>query len=71
MNKKGFFSRGVQKLNSAYEKDLERRDPIYLEPLHKSAEPDVKPPVARGGIDVYFLIVVLTMSYNIMVMVRI
>lgn len=61
MNKKGFFSRGVQKLNSAYEKDLERRDPIYLEPLHKSAEPDVKPPVARGGIDVYFLIVVLAL----------
>ena len=63
MKKSGFFVRGVQKLNGIYEKDLERRDPIYLEPLHKKGtgdEDDVKA-VTRGGIDVYFLLIVLAL----------
>lgn len=59
--KKGFFNKGIDKLNSAYEKDLERRDPIYLEPLHEKAKTEEKPPVTRGGIDVYFLLIVLAL----------
>ena len=38
MSKRGFFVRGVEKVNNVYEKSLERRDPIYLEPLHKSED---------------------------------
>ncbi len=63
MKKSGFFVRGVQKLNGIYEKDLERRDPIYLEPLHKKGiedEGEAKA-ITRGGIDVYFLLIVLAL----------
>lgn len=59
--KKGFFNKGVQKLNNAYEKDLERRDPIYLERLHEGDVTPEKPPIVRGGIDVYFLLIVIAL----------
>lgn len=57
----GFFSRGVEKLNNAYEKSLEKNDPIYLEPLHKTEEKEERV-LTKGGIDVYFLIIVITLS---------
>ena len=34
--KKGFFNRSIEKLNNVYEKDLERRDPIYLDTIHNN-----------------------------------
>ena len=36
--KRGFFVKTVEKLNNSYEKSLEKNDPIYLEPLHKTEE---------------------------------
>ncbi len=59
--KRGFFLRTTEKLNNAYERDLEKNDPIYLEPLHKSEESEEKVMV-RGGIDVYFMLIVLAIS---------
>ena len=51
--------RTAEKLNNSYEKSLEKRDPIYLEPLHKTEE--VEKVLRRGGIDDYFLIIVLAL----------
>ena len=59
--KRGFFSRNAEKLNNAYERSLERSDPIYLEPLHKSEEKEERV-LAKGSIDVYFLIIVIAIS---------
>ncbi|MBQ4091148.1 MAG: cell division protein FtsW [Clostridia bacterium] len=63
MKKGGFFLRGARKLNNVYETELERRDPIYLEPLHRKSQDESKAPAAvkRGGIDVYFLIIVIAL----------
>ena len=61
VSKKGFFKKSVDKLNNVYEKDLERRDPIYLEPIHKQQKVKERPPMTCGGIDVYFLIIVLAL----------
>lgn len=58
--KRGFFvGRGISKINEAYERDLEKNDPIYLEPIHKNEEKTEEKVLVRGGIDVYFLIIVL------------
>lgn len=61
--KRGFsLRRGVEKLNDLYEKDLEKNDPIYLQPIHKVEEKNDSPRVlVRGGIDVYFLIIVISL----------
>ena len=53
--------RGAEKLNNAYEKSLEKNDPIYLEPLHKSEEREEKV-LKCGGIDVYFLLIVIALA---------
>ena len=59
--KRGFISRGVEKLNNAYERSLEKNDPIYLKPLHKSEQSEEKV-LTKGSIDVYFLIIVIAIS---------
>ncbi len=59
--KSGFFVRTAEKLNESYEKSLEKRDPIYLEPLKKAEEKEEKV-LCRGSVDVYFLIIVLAIS---------
>ncbi len=59
--KRGFITRSAEKLNNAYERSLERRDPIYLEPIHKTEEKEEKV-LKKGGIDVYFLIIVIAIS---------
>ena len=62
---KGFFVRRmVNKLNDSYEKSLEKNDPIYLEPIHKreDTESDGQRVLVRGGIDVYFLILVIALA---------
>lgn len=62
-NKIGFFVRHkVEQVSDAYEKSLEKNDPIYLESLHKSEETAEEKKMVRGGIDVYFLIIVLAIS---------
>lgn len=62
--KKGFFlRRGVEKLNDLYEKDLEKNDPIYLQPIHAQKEGVKEEKVlVRGGIDVFFLIIVVAIA---------
>ncbi len=60
--RRGFFLRSAEKLNNAYEKSLERRDPAYLEPIHKPLEEQERRVEVRGGIDVYFLLIVLAIS---------
>ena len=62
MKKRGFFLRNAEKLNNAYEKSLEKRDPIYLEPIHKQNTDGEEKVLVRGGIDVYFLIIVLAIA---------
>ena len=76
-NKKrsGFsIRRAAQRLSDAYERDLEKNDPIYLEPIHKKPVEEVEENkvLCRGGVDVYFLVIVLAialfgvvMSYSI------
>ena len=62
--KKGFFlSRAVKKLNNIYEKDLEKNDPIYLQPIH-AANNDVKEEkvLSKGGIDIFFLLIVAAIA---------
>ena len=62
---KGFFVRRIaDKLNDSYEKSLEKNDPIYLEPIHKPKETDAdgQRVLVRGGIDVYFLIIVIALA---------
>ncbi|MGM9644202.1 MAG: FtsW/RodA/SpoVE family cell cycle protein [Eubacteriales bacterium] len=59
--KRGFFVKTAEKLNNSYEKSLERNDPIYLEPIHKSEQKEEKI-LSCGSIDVYFLIIVLAIS---------
>jgi len=61
VKKRGFFVRGVEKLNNSYENSLERRDPIYLEKIHSSENSEKGRAFERGGIDVYFLIIVLAL----------
>ena len=60
---KGFsLSRGIDKINSVYERDLEKHDPIYLEPIHKKEESEGERVLVRGGIDVYFLLIVIAIA---------
>ena len=62
-NKLGFFIRnGAEKISDAYERSLERNDPIYLEPIHKKEEDKGERVLSRGGIDVYFLLIVLVIA---------
>ena len=61
-NNPGFFRRHAEKLNDAYERSLEKNDPIYLEPIHKAEEKTEERALARGGIDVYFLLIVLAIA---------
>ena len=62
-NKLGFFVRHkVEQVNDAYERSLEKDDPIYLEPIHQKEEVVEEKKMVRGGIDVYFLIIVLAIS---------
>ena len=56
--KQGFFTRNAEKLNNAYEKSLEKNDPIYLEPIHKTENKEEKI-LSRGSIDWYFLLIVI------------
>ncbi len=58
--KPGFIVRTAEKLNNSYEKSLERNDPIYLEPLHKTEVKEEKV-LSCGGIDVYFMLIVLAL----------
>ena len=59
--KRGFIVRGAEKANQVYEKSLEKSDPIYLEPIHKTIEEE-KHVLTRGSIDVYFLMIVMALS---------
>ena len=59
--KRGFILRSAEKLNNAYEKSLEKNDPIYLEPIHK-VEAREERVLTRGGIDVYFLLIVIALA---------
>ena len=61
--KSGFFlKRGIQKIGDAYERSLEKNDPIYLEPIHKVEEPKEEMVLVRGGIDIYFLLIVAAIA---------
>lgn len=61
--KSGFSIRkAFLKLNNKYEEILEKSDPIYLEPIHKEEEREPEKLLVRGGIDIYFLIIVIAIS---------
>ena len=61
--KSGFSIRkAFNKLNNKYEEILERSDPIYLDPIHKKEEKEEEKLLVRGGIDIYFLIIVVAIS---------
>ena len=61
---KGFFlTRGIKKLGDLYEKDLEKNDPIYLQPIHESKNENREEMVlTKGSIDVYFLLIVIAIA---------
>lgn len=63
-NKKSRFSFGnvIKKLNNKYEESLKKNDPVFLEPIHKSEEEKEETLLVRGGIDVYFLMIVIAIS---------
>lgn len=60
--RRNFFLRQGRRIADAYEKDLERNDPIYLEPIHKREEAVEEKVPVKGGIDVYFLIIVFAIA---------
>ena len=62
--KRGFsFGRSAEKINDAYERSLEKNDPIYLEPIHKvENEIEEEKILRRGGIDVFFLLIVVAIA---------
>ena len=62
--KKGFFlTRGLKKLGDLYEKDLEKNDPIYLQPIHENKNENREEKVlTKGSIDVYFLLIVIAIA---------
>ena len=59
--KRGFIVRAAEKVNNIFEKSLEENDPIYLEPLHKTEEKEERV-LKCGGIDVYFLLIVIALA---------
>ena len=60
---RGFsLRRGVEKINDAYERSLEKDDPIYLYPIHKTPEDSGEKVLVRGGIDIYFLLIVVAIA---------
>ena len=61
--KSGFFLKYKRgSIGDAYERSLEKDDPIYKEPIHALEPPSEEKKLIRGGIDVYFLIIVLAIS---------
>lgn len=63
-DKKSRFSvRGAfNKLNNKYEDILKKSDPIFLEPIHKEEKQEPQNLLVRGGIDIYFLVIVIAIS---------
>lgn len=62
-NKVVFFIKSkAEKINDAYEKSLADSDPVFDEPLHTGSEPPKTKVLVRGGIDVYFLLIVIALS---------
>lgn len=62
--KKSGFSvrRAFNKLNNKYEDILKKSDPIFLEPIHKDEEKEPEKLLVRGGIDIYFLLIVVAIT---------
>ncbi len=61
--KRGFsFARTFNKINDAYENDLRKNDPIFQKPIHKINGATEEKVLVRGGIDVYFLLIVLAIA---------
>lgn len=59
----GFFiRRAADKIGDAYERCLEKDDPIYLEPIHSTPDAPEEKKMVRGSIDVYFLLIVLAIA---------
>lgn len=59
----GFFvKKKARWVADTYEKDLEKHDPIYLEPIHKTEAPIEEKVLVRGGIDVCFLLIVMAIA---------
>ena len=56
------LKRTVEKINNIYEKDLEKNDPALLDPIHKEEKPVEERLMIRGGVDIYFLLIVLAIS---------
>ena len=61
--KRRFSVRGAfNKLNNKYEDILKKSDPIFLEPIHKEEREEEQKLLVRGGIDIYFLVIVIAIS---------
>ena len=56
------LKRAVEKINNLYEKDLEKNDPALLEPIHKTEQKPQEQLLVRGGIDIYFLLIVIAIT---------
>ena len=54
--------RAVDKINNIYENDLKKNDPALIEPIHKVEVKSPEQLMIRGGIDIYFLLIVLAIT---------
>ena len=62
--KKVRFSVGrtVEKINNIYEDNLEKNDPALTQPIHKEVAAPKDQLMIRGGVDIYFLLIVIVIS---------
>ena len=57
-----FVGRAFNKINNIYEDNLEKNDPALTQPIHKEVEAPRDTLMIRGGIDIYFLLIVIAIS---------
>ena len=57
-----FVVGSARRASDAYEQILADGDPVFEEPIHKEAPEKKQRVLVRGGVDVYFLIIVIALS---------
>ena len=62
-NKVVFFIKGkLNNMSDKYEQTLADNDPVFLEKIHEKKPEDREKVLVRGGIDVYFLLIVIALA---------
>lgn len=58
---KNIFAKITDGINKKYEGVLRENDPVFLEPIHAKEEQKEETLLVRGGIDIYFLVIVIAL----------